>query len=540
MTSPSSPKRTPGFKAAATATLIENTPRTTKGRTKIFQHLRAVQDQLHRVSEQQLFTIAVALQKWGENAASPRDAALALVRAADLLTNIPTAAERLEHCLLLALRKDPGHVQALDRITERLRRRGTVEPLEHLWTAYVKAVSSRPTATSDDRGLAWRRLGDVRAQMLERFEAAIEAYDRSLEERADAATVVQLAETHMRRNLPGDASAASQLYAALGEVSEGAQGIQYLERALDLDPENSEALNLLESRIPVSERTTRLRDRWQALAVEPGQQPPQVSAEPAPEPNESGPIQPSVVFPSPALADVTATEIVQDVRSRRRRRRADRAVLLAAAACACTALLTTTDAARVLSSGPDGLQKLAQMAREAMPSFNADSQGATPVAAVGLAAAADESEEDVEANDDSDVAVPKGKPQSLPMEKTADTGETPELEGDVRLLKRLTRVRGARMPRRGLRRALAHTAEALKRCYGDALERDGDLEGKIVLSWQVRADGRVRRVGKPRGSMRDWSIRACAIRTIRDLRFPRTRGGIARVRSAFQLSPRHG
>ena len=53
------------------------------------------------------------------------------------------------------------------------------------------------------------------------------------------------------------------------------------------------------------------------------------------------------------------------------------------------------------------------------------------------------------------------------------------------------------------RLVLTKTGKALERCYDGVKRRKSGLKGRIVVAWQVKPNGRVKQVQRPRGSIRD-------------------------------------
>ncbi len=78
----------------------------------------------------------------------------------------------------------------------------------------------------------------------------------------------------------------------------------------------------------------------------------------------------------------------------------------------------------------------------------------------------------------------------------------------------------------------------IRKCYDPALADNRDLRGKMTLRFTLRKSGTVVRpvlVGRP--TLRDANVVKCIRRSMRKIKFPRTRRGDARVQLDIALSP---
>jgi hypothetical protein len=90
------------------------------------------------------------------------------------------------------------------------------------------------------------------------------------------------------------------------------------------------------------------------------------------------------------------------------------------------------------------------------------------------------------------------------------------------------RVKG-RLPGKVVLKGLAAREAQLERCYAAALKRKPRMHGRLVYGFTVKRNGQTAAVRKLRGSISDQPLARCVGRVLADLRYPRPKGGTARV-----------
>ncbi len=119
------------------------------------------------------------------------------------------------------------------------------EAVDHVFMAQANLLDATKGVLPALRAHAYRRLGDMRADLRDLYGAS-EAYDVALEIEPDVETLIGLAETLELRRGQGDAHEASELYVVIAEQLGPDRGDTYIRRALELNPD-SEAAQLLAS-----------------------------------------------------------------------------------------------------------------------------------------------------------------------------------------------------------------------------------------------------------------------------------------------------
>jgi hypothetical protein len=77
-----------------------------------------------------------------------------------------------------------------------------------------------------------------------------------------------------------------------------------------------------------------------------------------------------------------------------------------------------------------------------------------------------------------------------------------------------------------IRNVIAKAMPAMKHCYEAALNRDAELEGKLMMFWVIDADGGVKTVQVTQDTFASQNAMApCVTGVITGLRFPKPKGG---------------
>jgi TonB family protein len=79
--------------------------------------------------------------------------------------------------------------------------------------------------------------------------------------------------------------------------------------------------------------------------------------------------------------------------------------------------------------------------------------------------------------------------------------------------------------------------ESVSGCYQEALERDPNIKGDVVISWAITLDGKVADVSIASTNLGSRRLERCMVKAIEGWMFPPPSGGICRVTYPFRLAP---
>lgn len=82
----------------------------------------------------------------------------------------------------------------------------------------------------------------------------------------------------------------------------------------------------------------------------------------------------------------------------------------------------------------------------------------------------------------------------------------------------------------------AHIVE-IRECYNEGLTRDPELAGKLVVGFEIAADGAVKRSEISESSLADAQVEACVAAAVRSWTFPAPQGGAVEVAYPFAFEP---
>ncbi len=82
----------------------------------------------------------------------------------------------------------------------------------------------------------------------------------------------------------------------------------------------------------------------------------------------------------------------------------------------------------------------------------------------------------------------------------------------------------------------AHIGE-IRECYNAGLERNPELGGKIVVGFEIAADGAVKRSEITESTVADAQVGACVAAAVKSWKFPAPQGGSVEVAYPFELAP---
>lgn len=131
------------------------------------------------------------------------------------------------------------------------------------------------------------------------------------------------------------------------------------------------------------------------------------------------------------------------------------------------------------------------------------------------------------------VGLNQPKQALLPEEKT------PEGSSDyhISFVTKLVRFKGGRMNRKKAIGILESSTQPMKECYAAARERKPRLKGRLTFVFTVKRNGRVTRVKKVRGTIKDFNMTKCMIDVIGNLRFRKPKRRAARVQVPIVFKP---
>lgn len=524
------------------ADLIVQSPPTAAGRAEVFCQVQQSAGQLHIATREQRRLVADALAKWASATGEPIEGARALVAAGDLLARHPDDRDAALQHFERAVEREPQHLPAIERLGELLVEQGEYDRLKTLWASYLASLEQDSQADAGDRAAAWRRYARLQSGVLNDVDGAIDAYERSIAEEAEPNGLTELAELRLRRGAEGDREAAAENYREAGQLRDDSGAVVYSERAVQLLGEDAAQVAQDGAGTP----------RGAVPPPLPGGNKRRRQSEP--------PVVLSIEPPAPREPALFSRGSLGGTRSR---------IYLGAAAVCFAVVLSASasqwgDSPAAVRRGPGYRPPAEGNLLDALPvtTVLASPRAAAQDLPVGLEAVDTEIDELPEEGDDSEVQAPapalkkapaNTRPASpavrpAPKAKTKLAGRAPikkarnkpaarrRVKARARVVNRLTSVRGARMPRKAVRRALGGAGKALERCYAKAPRAKAGLKGRILVSWSVKPNGRVKKVDRPRGSLRDRVSQTCAIRALRGTRFPRPRGGTAKLRSAFEFA----
>jgi TonB family protein len=76
-----------------------------------------------------------------------------------------------------------------------------------------------------------------------------------------------------------------------------------------------------------------------------------------------------------------------------------------------------------------------------------------------------------------------------------------------------------------IQRVIREHRREVRACYEEALQRDADLEGRVVVAFLIAPSGRVAAANVAESTLRSDEVETCLTRRVRQWRFPEPRGG---------------
>lgn len=523
--------------------------------------------------------LLVLLDDFAESAEDRRTGARAYLLAAELC-DAAAAAEQWVERLVLAMNADPADRQIPKRLRAALH-----GPAER--PRLLALLSLRATALAEDAGIDGGIAAEAHAllgaELMKdgQLDGAISAYERALDLDPTLSAVETLAGLYARRAADGDAAQGADLYCLLAELSEPSKQGAALARALALVPNHAEAL----------ERRAALTQVAGAPAGAPAEAPAAAEtqaagiAAAAAVASMTAPTT-QTAHPAPAAAATepartAATGGVGADTQAAMNASAPGAQLQATHVAATPREMDEGDSLRPLADLPAGVRTLPKLpklprfpslpnlpkvpARWAMATVISLAVGGVGYAAFGGAGDSNAGEPtashtpvDTDAHAPAPTtgthaaaatgaaATPDGPAragrdvagkQAARKRGASDTRAKPkraarrQRRGVVELHRKRVRVAGGKLSKKKALAAVDRRLRKVQRCYRRALKRRPGLKGRLVYRFDVRRNGRARKVEKVAGNIRDRRLQACTGKALRDVRFPRFKGGkTAKVR----------
>lgn len=74
--------------------------------------------------------------------------------------------------------------------------------------------------------------------------------------------------------------------------------------------------------------------------------------------------------------------------------------------------------------------------------------------------------------------------------------------------------------REDIRQVIKKNISSIKTCYSDRLKTKPDIEGSVVVEWDISADGSVSKADIKTSSLKDEIVENCVIDKIKSLKYP--------------------
>lgn len=482
-----------------------------------------------RGSHDELRALAERIVSWSQTLAENATAAQALLEAGHLLLNECGDFGRAIQVWREAISLDPESRDLARRVHDELARRAAWEDLEALLA--TRTCELGPAAQPGLRYAAWCDLGYVRAAFLGDIPGAVRAFRKASRVSSTRQVHAALAHLYSKRGEDGDTLITARHFVAAGRHASPERALTYVGKALEYVPNYAPALALRSS---LSEPTDtpaanaggateaarapaegRLRTIGAAAAVAPPTRDTRdttntwthsalASGQPAASP----------VRLSEALVD---TLVVRLPRPRPLLARLTRWVFgVAMMFGACRLSLAAFEAHPGLGARA---QRASAWLQDQVFDGLARYAGAAPSAVPSSSGVVDRLFAPVPATVKPSAATPHPSTRPARLAKT-----------HVALLD--VRVKGARLSRSQLTRALHPARDAASRCLERV--RRGAQEREFVLTFRVRRHGHVAGARRASGPGAMTAVADCALRALRKTRFARPQGrSSARVLAVF-------
>lgn len=119
--------------------------------------------------------------------------------------------------------------------------------------------------------------------------------------------------------------------------------------------------------------------------------------------------------------------------------------------------------------------------------------------------------------------------------KLAKRASSGKVRGKVSSLKALGKVAGGSLSRADVSKTLDRYIGKMQACYERRLTENPTLSGKVVFSWVVRTNGRVKDVRERSSTLADPKTSRCLSGVIKSMKFPAPKGGEVQISYPFMF-----
>ena len=91
--------------------------------------------------------------------------------------------------------------------------------------------------------------------------------------------------------------------------------------------------------------------------------------------------------------------------------------------------------------------------------------------------------------------------------------------------------------REDVRQVIRKNTSSIKTCYSNRLKTNPDIEGKVVVEWDISQDGSVSKAGIKSSTLKDEVVENCIVDKIKSLKYPvPPNGNTANISYPFSFS----
>jgi Tfp pilus assembly protein PilF len=543
------------------------TPRSSNGVAHLVTLVTAERQRLIQEGDgESLLLLMQSVVSWADGAA-PRVQIRVLLEVAEVLGTEFGHTHGPEEMYQRALALAPGDFSITDRARALFEKMNRLPCADAVFLSQACVLDAFSGAQVGLRAKAWRRLGTLRADAGD-MEGAVSAFDKALDIQPEVETLLALASALERRAARGDASDAAELYAVVADQVPEDQAHGYRKKVLVLEAKHEAELKAEAQKsapppaLPVVQRSlapetyrvspslsqriddriTERLDQPQPLPIGDGafSLPRTVSALPPP------PAPRLTLLPPPseghvpiALGALRSSPPPTGMRARDSAFPRDREVGWArgliwgvVAGLAVAALGLSPVSTWAALHGPPVVRKAMGVMFGRPTASAVQAPQPAKMASTGTAANAQS-----EPADRAEAAKPRSDAGEDDPAVAANAAPAPsELSLTVgRLTGKVTRIRGGKLTRKAVTRALSKSDLRVSSCQRALHDESSDL---VAVTWLVAPSGRVKWVRAQSPREAQGSAYGCAREILEKLRFPAPRGGAARIEGVVTLAQR--
>lgn len=94
-----------------------------------------------------------------------------------------------------------------------------------------------------------------------------------------------------------------------------------------------------------------------------------------------------------------------------------------------------------------------------------------------------------------------------------------------------------KIDREEVRQVIRKNLKSIKTCYTDGLKNNPNIEGKVVIEWDIANDGSVSKAGVKSSALKDEAVENCIVDKVKALKFPAPpTGNVANISYPFVFS----